>query len=322
MENSTKNKLVFLASLLFATGVYAWFYPLNKGDLNITTGLENYLASIGSQTIQCPKDPCSIRLKSGAYSVRIQKEKYSLQDFQVTVKRGKTNELSVTLKKIPNLTVSPIIPEDKKETVEKEIPEELKSVSLLAPTWHTNNQLAFIDLNDDRLKIRNEKGETQVITTLKNLNSEFVLYWSPEANRLAGKSINDIYFIDIEKASRKKFTLDVLVKNIVWSPSGEFVLFNNSQNDLYKINFKGSVTPMKIELNLKNSVWIDRENLVLFVNGKDVNQVTIEKFNLTSFEKSEILRKFNFPINDISIDDKGVIYFYNRNLESWYYLDQ
>ncbi len=177
MENRTKNKLVFLFSLMLATAIYAWFYPLDRGILTVETGIEDYLISIGGKAINCPQNPCSNVLKSGFYSVRIQKEKYSPQDFQVTIKRGKVSTLSVNLKKIPSLEVSPVIPKDKAEE-ERSVSEELKNTSL-APTWNKNNQLAFIDLADNKLKIQNEAGEVKIITTLKNLNDEFELYWSP-----------------------------------------------------------------------------------------------------------------------------------------------
>ncbi len=322
MNTRLKNILIFIITILLAAGVYIWFYPLNKGVLSVTTGLDNYSIA-NSENVQCSQNPCEITLSGGPHNIKIQKDQYLTKTVNVYIKRGETSKISVELQKRPTLNVSSIIPPDKKSKNLQKFPEELKNLSILAPTWNkTGNKLAFLDLSDNRLKIWEEDKDLKLVTTLKNMQDGFELFWSPDQTYLLGNIREDIYFIDTKNASRKKHILEFSPRNIVWSLESNYLLANDNQNNLYKINFsEGLIEPLKIMLNLGNAAWNNVDTLIYFSYNQKENKTVIVSHNIATQEKKEIIEKYNFPVEKIGSDEDNAVYFYNSDLENWYKLD-
>lgn len=323
MSNRAKSILIFIVMVLLIGGVYFWFYPLNKGKMEIMTGHSDYSIDVRGESIECPQDPCIVTLETGDHILTIQKDTYYSETIIINIKRGETIKTSVELRKIPTLTVSQIIPKDSRKKSLKELPEELKNLSILAPTWdQTEKKLVFLNLNDNKLKIWEENKDLKVITTLKNIGEGFELYWSPNQIYLFGNIKEDIYFINTSKASRKKQVLDFTPQNIIWSLGSDYLLVNDEANNLYKIDFaQESLEPLPKILNLSNAVWESKDSLIFFSYNEDENKTTIENYNLLSQETEEIITKFNFPLSEIALDANNIIYFYNSDEKTWYYLE-
>lgn len=320
MTTRIKNVLVFSLTILAATAVYIWFYPMDKGILSITADSANYLIISEENTIQCPQNPCITSLKTGFHGIKIQKDKFYPENINVEIKRGETKKISVKFKKIPTLSLSPTAPKDKTEL--KTLPEKLKNQSLLAPVWdESETMLAFIDQDDNRLKIWDKTG-TRAVTALRNIGNDFVLHWSPDQKYLFGTDRKDIYFIDIKKASRKKDILEFDPQNTIWSLKSDYLLVNDDKNILYKIDFsKMSTESLETTLDLGNAVWGKGESLIFFSYDKEENKTIIESYDLSAQKKQEILTKYNFPVGKISSDENKKVYLYNSNEKAWYGLD-
>ena len=323
MSNRIKNIFIFIIMVLLIAGVYLWFYPLNKGEIIITTGISDYIVLEKEEPIICPQDPCTISLNAGSYKLKIQKENYQSKTINIDIKRGKTDEIFVELRKIPNLIISQIIPQDPESKIPKELPEQLRELPLLSPTWdQTEKKLVFLDLKDNKLKIWEENRDLKTITTLKYIEEGFKLNWSPDQTYILGSLGDEIYFIDTKKASRKKHVLDFSLQNTLWSLRSDYLLANDEKNELYKINFaQETVKPLEMNLDLKNAIWSGDDLLIFFSYDAEEGKTMIESYNFSTQEKEEIITKFNFSINKISSDANNVIYFYNPDMESWYYLN-
>ena len=288
MSIRLKNIFIFLITILLAGGVYIWFYPMSKGKLSVTTGQNQYPLLIGGESILCDLDSCETVLKSGFHNITVQKSGYLPETINIQIKRGDIKNISIDLRKVPVLNPSSEIPEEKQAL--KELP--------------------FLDLEDNKLKIRGEVGELKTITTLKNIKEEFVLYWSPDKKYLLGHDGDEIYFINIEEASRKKQVSEFILKNITWSPGSEYLLANNIKNELYKIDFAAQLTePMEITLDLNNAVWRDNNNLIYFDYDQEENKTIINHFNVLSAKKTEIMIKYDFPVEKIVADEDNIVYF-------------
>lgn len=320
MVNRIKSIFIFIITILLATGVYIWFYPMNKGKIIITTGHDQYSIIAGNENTPCDLDPCKIVLKSDIYNITIQKNGYLPKAIKAQIQRGKTSEISVKLKKNP--TLNPVS-EAPKEKELKKLPEKLKNMSIATATWNLNEEkLIFLDNNDNKLKIWKEGGDLKTITTLKNIGDGLNLYLAPSGNDILGNIGDEIYFININKASRNKQILKFIPKNITWSPDSEYLLVNNADNKLYKIDFlEKSVKPMETTLDLNNAAWTDGSNMIYFDHNKEERQTTISHFDVLSDKKTEILTKYDFLAEKIVADDNNIVYIYNSVSESWNQLD-
>lgn len=303
-------------------GIYAWYYPLNKGVLSVTANLDTYSISIDGQKTQCAKKSCSLNLKTGYHSITIEKKGYFTEDAKAFIKRGKTNKISITLKKVPNLTTSASTPEFKTKST-KTIPPSLQSTSLLAPTWNNSDaSLAYLDKNDNKLKIWDSKNGSKVITTLNNIGSNFYLYWSPDDKYLFGTDDKDIYYIDVQNAARNKDILSFQPSSILWSLKSDYLVLNDDKTNLYKIDFSIKKTEsLNTIINLKNSIWTKDGELVFFTYDSKNSIAKIQSFNPTTKKTRAILTEYGFPISQIKLDNKKEIYFYNSDKKSWYKLD-
>lgn len=318
MANRIKSIFIFIITILLSAGVYIWFYPMNNGKLIVTTDQNQYSIIAGGKSIPCDSDPCEITLKSDIYNIKVQKNNYLPETIKVRIQRGRTSEISVKLKKNPTLNPVSEAPEEKEL---RGLPEKLKGMSATTATWDLNEEkLIFLDNN--KLKIWEENGDLKTITTLRNIGDGLNLYWAPNENNVLGNIRDETYFINIDKASRTKQILKFIPKNITWSPGGKYLLANNTDNKLYKIDFsEKSVKPMETTLDLNNAVWNTDNSLIYFNYDQKENQTTISYFDVLSVKKTEILIKNDFLIEKIVADNNNIVYIYSPDLESWNQLD-
>lgn len=320
MTTKIKNVLVFSFTILAAAAVYIWFYPLNKGALSITADLSSYLVFTEEETVQCSQNPCITTLNTGLHNIKVQKDKYYPENLSVEISRGKTKEITIKFKKIPTLNISTKIPKDLSE--KETLPESIKN-SVLVPEWDkTGKLLAYIDQNDERLKVWNEKTGSKTITSLKSIGSGFKLYWSPDNKYIFGNDGKDAYFIDVEDASRHKKILDFMPQNAIWSSTSDYLLVNDDSDGLYKLDFSGMATEyLDADIDLKDSIWINDKNLIYFSVNSSENGTTIANFNPSDKTTTQIATKYDFPVEKINSDENNVIYLYNSKEKTWYELD-
>jgi hypothetical protein len=294
---------------------------LNTGNLSLTIGQNDYTLTAGDRGLECKIDPCELKLNRGAHEIRIQKDGFFPEIRNITIQRGQTESLKLELKKIPTLQVSSIIPPNEIEIMGT-IPDNLKSQETLSPTWSpTKKQLAFIDGIDNKLKVEKE-GKIQTIASLSGLSNEFIMLWSPNEKLILGHEKKDLYFIDIEKAARKKWIADFAPLNITWSMNSDYLIINDAENNLYRINWENKdLEPLNKNIDLKQSTWESTDRLIFYTYSEDENRTLIESLDLNTLETQEILNKFNAPIEKISRDETGNIYFYQTLDSTWYQLD-
>lgn len=321
MTIRTKKIIGFIITILLATGVYVWSYPLNKGSLSITADNTGYSVTSGKITTQCAQNTCTIKLKAGINNITITKNKYFTETINVFIRRGKTSSVTVKLKKIPSLTISQSAP--KNETKTQKLPSELDQSQISASTFDESGALlAYLDKKDNKLKIWDNKNASQIITILNNVGVNFTLYWSPDQKYLFGSDDKDIYFIDIKKASRKKEILSFTPSNITWSLNSDYLVLNDDKYNLYKIDFAAKKTDqLKTVVNLKNSVWNKDGELVYFTYDTTSKTSKIESFDPVNLKSRLILTEYSFQISEAVLDDKKELNFYNPDKKAWYKLD-
>ncbi|MCK5600267.1 PEGA domain-containing protein [Candidatus Pacearchaeota archaeon] len=319
MEEGKKSIVVFIVLMAIAVGIYVWSYPLNKGSLKITSNLSNYLVFFERSSRECFESPCEITLKPGSHQIKVQQDGYFPETIQTTIKRGRGKELSFELKKIPNLMVSETVPKKKNEN--KALPQEINEQGTLTYSWNENaDQLAFIDQTDSKLKTW-KNNEIKIITSLKGVSNKLKLNWVPDNQNIFGQEEKVVYFIDTEKASRKKRILDFTPKNLMWIPETNNLLVNDENSNVYQISImEEDEKEMSFKLNLKNSAWENKSRLIFYDHNKEENQTTVAAMNIESLEKTEILTKFNFPIDQV-VSEGGKIFFHHEIQETWYELN-
>jgi len=317
-----KNLLILCFTFLLAAGIYIWFYPLNKGVLEVSANVTPYLITADNISASCALNPCIIKLKTGLHYVKIEKDGYFSDSFSIDIARGKTKNYSSELKKIPSLNVSTAIPSFE-TSPKKNLPHALENLAISAPTWDQNEtNLAFIDKSEEKLKIWGQDENFEVVASLKNVSNDFNLYWSPDNKFLFGVENNNIFLIDVTKAARKKIILGFNPKNVTWLPNSKSLLINDDENSIYKIDpLNAKVTPLAVTFNLGNAVWDINNLLISYAYDSKDNKTTIESFDPETGDKKIIVTKYNFALNKILTDKNKKIYLYNPETESWYELD-
>jgi len=317
-----KNLLVLSLTFLFAAGIYIWFYPLNKGVLEVTANITPYLITTDNISTSCAQNPCIIKLKTGLHNITIEKDGYFSDSVSIDIERGRTKNYSSELKKIPSLNVSTAIPSFETRP-KKNLPRALENLAISAPAWDQNEtNFAFIDKGEEKLKIWGPDENFKIVASLKNVSNDFNLYWSPDNQFLFGVENNNIFLIDVTRATRKKIVLGFNPKNATWFPDSKFLLINDDENNIYKIDpLNAKVIPVAVIFNLGNAVWDINNMLISYTYDSKENKTTIESLDPETGDKKIIVTKYNFPLSKILTDKNKKIYLYNSETESWYELD-
>ncbi|MFH0820388.1 MAG: hypothetical protein V1908_01295 [Candidatus Peregrinibacteria bacterium] len=263
MRKRTINKLVFLLSLVLAGAVYAWFYPLNTGTLELKTGTTDYQVFLNGEPLECTQDPCSTKLKVDGYQLLIRKEKHATFSQLVFIHRGEVSTVEVNLERVYTLEPSSVVP---KTNLKRALtpPADLSAVPAFA--WNAKGStFIFLDPADERVKVRQANGSTRVITSLANLASPLNFYWSPTETWLLAQQGRDLYFINTAEATRKKKVLKFEPIVILWSPQGDYALVNDASNALYRITPDNqTISATDVALNLEEAAWINDATLLSY----------------------------------------------------------
>ena len=322
MKQQKKNKAIFILLMAMAAGIYLWYYPLDRGTVSVSVGLSDYLLITQSQTIQCPTDPCALSQKTGTIELKIQKDGYFPETSKVKIRRFKTEALIVQLKKVPTLKESLVAPTESPSMENKPLSDGLDPTSISTFVWDSKGErLAYLDKTDEKVKIWSD-GTAKVITPLKNIKEGFKFLWSPSGTLLAGLVGNELYFIDTQKASRKKIMIGFEPQSTLWDLGGGALLINESQDKIYKLDPQSDKpTPLSLKADLRNAVWSTDGKLIYFLVDEKANQMKVLAYDPTANESTEIVSRYDFPVSKITRDVSGAIYFYNPNLKNWSVLE-
>lgn len=321
MEQQTKNYLFFAFSIALAAGIYVWSYPLNKGTAKISIGMTDYLIVSNLVSISCKTDPCLITLKAGSHDLNIQKDQYFPKHITVTIARGQTTDALIQMEKIPSLIEQSSAPETARINPPA-IPDFINQEESLALSWDNDfSVLAFIDKNDEKLKVWDGK-KLGTITTLKNLRESFELHWGKNDNFMVGIEGKNLYFIERMEASRNKIILPFEPHNLIWSPNSLYLLVNDENLKVYQLKFSNNqLNPLELEIDLSQAVWIEENTLIHYDYNSQENKTMIQEISLETEESDEIMVKYNFPISRIAASEEREVYFYNSEIEKWHLID-
>lgn len=301
MRKNTKNKLVFGASLLLAGAVYAWFYPLNKGTLELKTGLTGYQALIDGQPVPCTEDPCSTRLQSGSHALLILKEKHTTFAQPVLIRRGEVITVEVDLERVYTLEPSQVIPN-------------------LRPAPPEPAAL-FWDPADEKVKLKRPEGPPRIITTLSDLVTPPAFYGSAGRAEWLGQVGPDLYFINTTEGSRRKRTLDFDPQNLRWSPQGDYAVLNDDKSQLFKAVFADArVEPLGLELDLAQSAWIDDETLFYYSTDAKTRRTDIKTYQPATARQTTLTVKFDFVATLLQWDAANKTAYVQKDDGKWYEL--
>lgn len=307
--NRTRNFVIVFITLLLAGGVYAWFYPLNTGHLVIQSNVEGFSLKAGEKALNCQGFGCQIKLRTGAHLISVEKENYYDQSLNLFIKRGETQNLNLSLEKIPRLVVSPIIPESK---TSKPTPNQVDPT--FSKQWNkAQTKLVYLDSIDNRLKIWGD-GQIENIAQLKGISNIFELHWSENEELLAGLELQDLYWISIEDKTRIKHQLSFVPKTVQWA-SGETLLIADSQNKLFELDSKGKLNDLGQTVDLKEGKW-SAKNTLVFYEPED----GLINYDPTK-NSTQTLLKPTFEPAEIQNDEEGNIYILNSEENNWYVLD-
>ncbi|GEM_PF-6380346 len=301
MRKNTKNKLVFLASLLMAAGVYGWFYPLNKGTLELKTGLTGYQALVDGQPLPCTADPCSTRLQSGSHALLILKEKHTTFAQPVLIRRGQVTQVEVNLERVYTLEPSQVVPK------------------LSAAT--TKSTALFWDPADERVKLKKPDGSPQIITSLSGLASPPHFYGSPAQTEWLGVEGRDLYFINTAEGGRRKRTLEFEPQNLRFSPRGDYAVLNDAKNQLFKVSFAEAATePLKLELDLAQSAWLDDDTLLYASTDPKTRRTDIKTYQPVTERQTTLTVQFEFVATRFTFDTVNKTAYVQKADRKWYEL--
>ncbi|MBU1935665.1 PEGA domain-containing protein [Patescibacteria group bacterium] len=320
MSQTAQKTLIFITMLVLIGLVIAWFTVLNTGSITITTGLDSYTIYTDYEPIFCEKDPCTIKLESGNYQVRFEKDEYNTITTKATVIRFKDVEVVFTPKKAFKLELINIVPGQEKSPV-LPAPSGIDIENVITSMWNEDrDKFLFLDKSDNRLKIIDKSDKITLITKLTNIKPPFDLYWSPSENLILGNQDQDLYFIEVDEGSRKKQIADFTPIAVLWSPQDDFILLNDDQNNLYKINWTDRITEkLDLVIDLNESVWIDDTTLITYSINEEKNQTTIWTFDFKQEIREDLIQRFDFPINKIDYDlNQNLIYVHNSRESAWY----
>ncbi len=324
MTQYIRKILIVIVVLTLIVLVSIWVYAFDKGKIEVTTGLDNYKITIDEQIAFCNNDPCIIEAKSNIHNVRFEKESYNQITSTVYVKRGETTPVPLEPKKTITLQPSDVVKDIKRPKLPAP-PNFDSKYSAIAYSWNENrDKYLFLDEEDDRLKIIDKEGEITLVTTLKNIESPIDFYWSSDEKRILVNKDNDFYFIDVQLGSRKKYVIDFDPEYVLWSPKNDYILLNDKEKSMYRIdwNKQNYIEPLNTKLDLSLSVWVNDDQLLIYIADEDVNKTNIFLFNPQTFTREQLTQKFDFPVDDIYYDSEiNTGFLHDSGENQWYKLE-
>ena len=323
MNPRTRNILIGI-TLLILVGVAIWTYAFNDGNIEVNTGLNDYKIFVDEQVTLCNNDPCIIKTKSTIHQIRFEKESFNSITSTAYVKRGETTPIDLEPKKTIVLTPSDIVKDIERPKLPAP-PNFDSKYSAIAYSWNEKrDKYLFLDKEDNRLKIIDKDGEITLITILKNIESPINFYWSSDEKRILINKDKDFYFIDVVLGSRKKYTMDFEPAYVSWSPKNDYVLLNDKDSSLYKINWnkQNYIEPLNTKLNLLLSAWVNDNQLLIYKANEKINKTNIFLYNPLTTSMEQLTQKFDFPVDDIYYDQEiNTAFMHDSGENKWYKLE-
>ncbi len=318
MTSLKKNFIIFIVMAIAIGAITAWFTVFNKGTLIINTGTEDYIITLNEISHYCPLDPCQIELKAGGYQLRYEKTEYYTQTQNLSLNRWETKVIEIATRKILQLNESTFI----KEVGNRPLSPASNGI-ITASSWNENGTMfLYLDQEDERLKLKVEGGEPQVVTKLVNINPPLNFYWSFDDNYVLITNKEALYKIDLIKSLKNKFIYEFEIAEIKWSPNSyDFLLSDGSQ--IYKTNITDpdDFMLMNSKFDLKTSEWFDDNSLITYEISNN-NETKILLLNVITEEPQTLTQKTNFPIKEIYFDKtSNKIYFLHEKELIWYEIE-
>ena len=314
MSAFKKFILIVLLALITLVTVYVYFIFLNTGQLKITTdGKGDYGVSLDEVGYPCFSDPCLLKLKAGNYEIKIDKAGFYPYSAELEIKRAGETNLKPELEEIPQLRISTFSKEvESKPTLPGD-----KNI-LLGGIWNTEkNAYLFLDEEDEKLKIRRNGKETQLVTTLKKLTPPLEFFWSPDGQKVIVADGKEIYLIRTELGSRNKVITDFNPVSVIWTENS--ALLNSESNEVYMLDLESfkEIKKTNIRTDLKASFPISSNQLIAYREVANTTQIIIIELN--SGNESVLTERLDFPVDDIYYDsDLFMAYFRESNSQNWY----
>lgn len=319
MTEKQKTRSIFILTLVLAGGVYAWFYPLNKGIIRVTVNLPNFILEADGKSVNCPGSPCDIKVKSGAHRLNISKTGYVGIGRNVFVRRSQTSEESVELLKQVELKVSTFLPAG--PTPPRAAPEGTEPATWQAHSWSKDGKtLVYLNRETGRLMHWTQDAITP-ITSLKTAN-ELVFYLSSDANRLLIQEGAALYFVDIPAATRQKKQLSWEPTAITWNPDNQSILLNDETNQLFMAPWETrEIKDVERILPLTNAVWATQSALVYYQTDENQNS-EIVLYEASSDFGRVLIQRSGFPISRIALEPESrKVLLLNSQEKAWYELE-
>ena len=318
--SSYKQKIIILILTIFLVlGVYVLNTFLSRFNIQIEGNVAGYYLTYDEKTVFCDQNPCTIKMKEGYHIIRIQKDGY--HDYSDNFYAKEDQTLSFLLKKIIQLLPSEesFIP---KKTPSRPLPRFLQNTAI-QPIWNSDQSwLIYWDSEDERIRRYYVNGKTENITALQNISEYSQWKLSPDETRLFISEGESVYYIDLINKRRKKVIEDFEINHFLWSPDGSQLLANDPENKVYRINWnEESAVTMETELDLKNSLWINDEE-VIYYKPEDYFLI-FYSFNPNTDLLTPLVTKGYFETGEmIYTPELQTIQIYNKDEGRWYTLLQ
>jgi WD40 repeat protein len=319
MNRPLKPIIGFLGFLGAAIALYAWYYPLNKGQISVHSNIGGYEIRAGKRSITCPEDLCEFYLPTGYSQLTASKEGFVPVSFEIDLARGDRAEQKITLHRIPSLERAATPPE--LEPAKNELPAELRGKGILHFAWHQDGeQLAYLDPADGRLKIFREGQNPRRVTALRNIPDDLEFVWSPDGGRIAAFSEKAVYRISTEDNTRQKTETPGAVKALNWSPDNAHLVLTDPDNKVTLIHEPGGVIENPgISIDLKLSAWLGPDRLIFAENQRD--SVRFASLDPSTGTVTQILEKSGIQAGE-AVKQKNQIYFLDLRENIWYAIEE
>jgi hypothetical protein len=319
MKIENKNLLIAFATLLLCGLVIVWMYPLNKGMVEVTASVPGFSIAIQNTAVACETSPCTLKFKTGTYTLRVLKEDFVTYEEEIKIKRFKTISVKAELKKINKLVAVEGIPAFVQSRPKLSYPPDISFDFTLTPAWNNSaSALLYLEKETGLLKLY-EAGVSKVISTLKSPAGSLSVKWAPGKEKALLLGETEAYLIGIPEGSRIKMPLSFKITAALWDPAGAKIYLNDEEGTLYRLEgTKIETMPAKTNLNL--STWMD-ENRLLTLTQENFG-ASLDLLNPETGDRQTLLYQGNLKASEIQYDLTGKkAYIKNESDGKWYEME-
>lgn len=227
-----------------------WYFLLQVGTIVIYAEAPYRVTLTGYRQFDCRENPCSIRVHSNDYEVRIAKPGYYDMQTEVSLPMLTTEEIALQFVPIPRLI----------EITQDEMPA-VVDVSVDAEEEY------FFDLSSQTIQQR-QLGKSQTLLPYRSNNKEVTIESSPSGEFILIKDENKLFLGDVNHKRRSKIDTNVDVsKKAAWSPSGMQFAYTTNDGKVVIHNISSASRFEFAEVtNIQYYNWINDEQLLFMTN--------------------------------------------------------